>query len=320
MKGIVLAGGSGTRLHPMTLCVSKQILPVYDKPMIYYPLSTLLLGGIRDILVISSPRDLPMMRDLLGDGSQWGIRLAYAEQPRPEGLAQAMIIAERFVGNDSAALVLGDNIFFGHGFSSLLTRALQRNEGATIFAYQVHDPQRYGVVSFDTAGRALSIEEKPKTPTSNWAVVGLYIYDNRAPQIARSLSPSIRGELEITDLNATYLRDGRLSVVPLGRGFAWFDTGIPESLLDASSYVATMEKRQGLKISCPEEIALRQGFISLEEFRRLLESKYAKSEYGNYLRSIYAERQQAILHANAAATLREPSLQYSQGGHGEPLT
>ena len=294
MKGIILAGGSGSRLYPMTLSVSKQILPVYDKPMIYYPLSTLLLGGIRDILVISSPRDLPMMRDLLGDGSQWGIRLSYAVQPRPEGLAQALVIAEEFVRGDSATLVLGDNIFFGHGFAPLLTRAMQENEGATIFAYQVKDPQRYGVVSFDAAGIAHSLEEKPQNPASNWAAVGLYIYDKNAPRIARDLAPSPRGELEITDLNATYLRDGRLKVVPLGRGFAWFDTGVPDALLDASSYVATLEKRQGLKISCPEEIAFRQGIISHAHLLALVEEKYAKSDYGEYLRGVLSERQQPL--------------------------
>jgi glucose-1-phosphate thymidylyltransferase len=290
MKGIILAGGSGSRLYPMTLCVSKQILPVYDKPMIYYPLSTLLLGGIRDILVISSPRDLPMMRDLLGDGSQWGIRLSYAEQPRPEGLAQALIIAETFVGDDTVTLVLGDNIFYGHGFGPLLTRAMRENEGATIFAYQVKDPQRYGVVSFDAGGIAQSLEEKPQNPRSNWAAVGLYIYNKGASRIAMDLAPSPRGELEITDLNATYLRDQRLKVVPLGRGFAWFDTGVPDALLDASSYVATLEKRQGLKISCPEEIAYRQGFVSQADLAGLVEAKYAKCEYGSYLRRLLSEQ------------------------------
>ena len=289
MKGIILAGGSGTRLYPMTLCLSKQILPVYDKPMIYYPLSTLLLGGIRDILVISSPRDLPMMRNLLGDGSQWGIRLSYAEQPRPDGLAQAMIIAEEFLEGQAATLVLGDNIFFGHGFGQLFMRAIEQNEGATIFAYQVQDPQRYGVVSFDAAGRVHSIEEKPQKPPTNWAVVGLYVYDGNAPHLAKALVPSPRGELEITDLNAAYLAEKRLKVVPMGRGFAWFDTGVPESLLDAASYVATLEKRQGLKISCPEEIALRQGFISAHHLADLVEARYAKSEYGAYLKRLLDE-------------------------------
>lgn len=289
MKGIILAGGSGTRLYPMTQCLSKQILPVYDKPMIYYPLSTLMLGGIRDILIISTPRDLPMMRELLGDGAQWGIRLSYAEQPRPEGLAQALIIAEEFVGNDSSTLILGDNIFFGHGLGPLLTRAIHENAGATVFAYRVQDPQRYGVVAFDASGQVQNIEEKPQSPVTNWAVVGLYVYDNNAAQRAGSLSPSRRGELEITDLNATYLRDGKLKVVPLGRGFAWFDTGVPESLLDASSYVATLEKRQGLKICCPEEIALRQGFISPGQLASLVEAKYAKCEYGTYLRRVFVE-------------------------------
>jgi glucose-1-phosphate thymidylyltransferase len=286
VKGIILAGGSGTRLYPMTLCMSKQLLPVYDKPMLYYPLATLLLGGIRDILVITSPRDLPMMRNLLGDGSQWGIRLSYAEQPRPEGLAQALIIAESFVGNDSATLVLGDNIFFGHGFSALLTRALHHNHGATIFAHHVTDPQRYGVVSFDGSGRAQSIVEKPAVPASSWAVIGLYIYDNQAAKIAKTLTPSARGELEITDLNSDYLHAGKLNVVQLGRGFAWFDTGVPESLLDAASYVATLEKRQGLKIACPEEIAYRQGFISANHLARLIGERYGNCEYGRYLQTI----------------------------------
>jgi len=289
VKGIILAGGSGTRLYPMTLSLSKQILPVYDKPMIYYPLSTLMLGGIRDILVISTPRDLPLMRDLLGDGSQWGIRLSYAEQPRPEGLAQAMIIAEDFVGDDSAALILGDNLFYGHGFGELFTDAAKQNRGGTIFAYQVNDPQRYGVVSFDKQGQARTIEEKPQQPQSNWAVVGLYIYDNEAARLAKALTPSSRGELEITDLNLAYLRAGRLKVVPLGRGFAWFDTGVPESLLDAASYVATLEKRQGLKIACPEEVAYRQGFISADHVRALIERTYPKNEYGKYLRTMLAE-------------------------------
>jgi len=290
MKGIILAGGSGTRLYPMTQCLSKQILPVYDKPMIYYPLSTLMLGGIRDILIISTPRDLPMMRELLGDGGQWGIRLSYAEQARPEGLAQALIIAEDFVGEESATLILGDNIFFGHGLGSLLTRAMHENAGATIFAYQVQDPQRYGVVAFDAARQVHSLEEKPHSPKSNWAVVGLYVYDPSAARRARALAPSHRGELEITDLNASYLRDAKLNVVPLGRGFAWFDTGVPESLLDASSYVATLEKRQGLKICCPEEIALRQGFISADQLNKLADSKYGKCDYGVYLKRVLVER------------------------------
>lgn len=289
MKGIILAGGSGTRLYPMTLCLSKQILPVYDKPMIYYPLSTLMLGGIRDILIISTPRDLPMMRELLGDGSQWGIKLSYAEQPRPDGLAQALIIGENFIGDDSVTLILGDNIFFGHGFGPLLMQAMHENAGATVFAYQVQDPQRYGVIAFDASRRVHSIEEKPQNPATNWAVVGLYVYDKMGPTRARSLAPSGRGELEITDLNTAYLSDGRLKVVPLGRGFAWFDTGVPESLLDASSYVATLEKRQGLKISCPEEIALRQGFISARQLASLVEAKYSKCEYGSYLRRVFIE-------------------------------
>jgi glucose-1-phosphate thymidylyltransferase len=297
MKGIILAGGSGTRLYPMTLSVSKQILPVYDKPMIYYPLSTLMLAGIRDILVISSPRDLPLMRALLADGSQWGVRLAYAEQPRPEGLAQALIIAEPFVGRGSAMLILGDNIFFGHGLSELLTQAIRENVGATIFAYRVHDPERYGVVAFDSRGRPLSIEEKPTHPLSNWAIVGLYIYDNEAAALAKRLKPSQRGEFEISDLNTAYLRTNRLSVKLLGRGFAWLDTGTPDSLIDAANYVATLEKRQGLKIACPEEIAYLKGFISADQVTQLIERSYAKSDYGRYLREVLDERQEVAAHA-----------------------
>ena len=289
MKGVILAGGSGSRLYPMTLALSKQLLPVYDKPMIYYPLSTLLLAGIREILIISSPRDLPMMRQLLGDGSQWGVRLAYAEQPRPEGLAQAMIIAEPFVDGDSVTLILGDNIFFGHGFGEVLSRAMRDNAGATIFAYQVKEPQRYGVVSFDADGRAQSIAEKPRNPASNWAVVGLYVYDSTVARKAGTLTPSERGELEITDLNAVYLRASRLDVVSLGRGFAWFDTGVPDSLLDAANYVATLEKRQGLKIACPEEIACRQGYISPDQLLALIEARYAKCDYGEYLRIVHTD-------------------------------
>ncbi len=288
MKGIILAGGSGTRLYPLTLSMSKQLMPVYDKPLIYYPLSTLLLGGIRDILVISTPRDLPAMRALLGDGSRWGVKLSFAEQPKPEGLAQALIIAEAFSGDEAVALVLGDNIFHGVGFQPLLDRALRENVGATIFAYHVHDPERYGVVTFDGAGRALSIVEKPRAPLSPWAVTGLYIFNNRAAEFAKELQPSARGELEITDLNNRYLRDGSLKVVQLGRGFAWFDTGTPDSLHEAGSYVATLEKRQDLKIACPEEIAYRQGYISRKHVEDLANDLYGKSAYGSYLTRMLA--------------------------------
>jgi glucose-1-phosphate thymidylyltransferase len=288
VKGIILAGGTGTRLYPLTLSMSKQLMPVYDKPLIYYPLSTLLLGGIRDILVISTSRDLPAMRALLGDGSRWGVKLSFAEQPKPEGLAQALIIAEAFSGDEAVALVLGDNIFHGVGFQPLLDRALRENVGATIFAYHVHDPERYGVVTFDGDGRALSIVEKPHTPLSPWAVTGLYIYNNSAAEFAKELQPSARGELEITDLNNRYLRDGNLKVVQLGRGFAWFDTGTPDSLHEAGSYVATLEKRQDLKIACPEEIAYRQGYISKEHVEELATDLYGKSAYGSYLTRMLA--------------------------------
>lgn len=289
MKAIILAGGSGTRLYPMTLTVSKQILPVYDKPLIYYPLSVLMLGGIRDILVISTPRDLPGFHALLGDGHQWGVSFSYAEQPRPEGLAQAFVIGERFIGNDHCAMVLGDNIFYGHGLSELLTNAFLPRPGATVFAHQVSDPERYGVVEFDAKGRALSIEEKPKHPRSHWAVIGLYVYDNDCVAISKSLKPSARGELEITALNNVYLQGDRLRVEKMGRGFAWFDTGTPDSLLEAASYVATIEKRQGSKIASPEEIAYRQGFISAGALERLIAEKYAKNDYGRYLKGVLAE-------------------------------
>ncbi len=289
MKAIILAGGSGTRLYPMTLTVSKQILPVYDKPMIYYPLSVLMLGGVRDVLVISTPRDLPGFQALLGDGKQWGMNLSYAEQPRPEGLAQAFIIGEKFIGNDPCAMVLGDNIFYGHGLSETVRSAFIDRPGATIFAYQVTDPERYGVVEFDATGRAISVEEKPKTPRSNWAVVGLYAYDNDVVEIAKSLKPSPRGELEITAVNEQYMKLGKLRIEKLGRGFAWFDTGTPDSLLEAASYVATIEKRQGLKIASPEEIAYRQGYISAGELERLIAEQYAKNDYGRYLRAVLAE-------------------------------
>lgn len=289
MKAIILAGGSGTRLYPMTLTVSKQILPVYDKPLIYYPLSVLMLGGIRDILVISTPRDLPGFAGLLGDGRQWGLNLSYAEQPRPEGLAQAFIIGERFIGKESCVMVLGDNIFFGHGLSEVITDAFQPRKGATVFAHQVSDSERYGVVTFGPDGKASSIEEKPQKPKSHWAVIGLYAYDNDVIEIAKSLRPSPRGELEITSVNAAYLARGDLNVRKLGRGFAWFDTGTPDSLLDAANYVATIEKRQGAKIASPEEIALRQGFITPSDLERLIGQRYAKNDYGQYLKSVLGE-------------------------------
>ena len=290
MKGIILAGGSGTRLHPMTYAVSKQLLPVYDKPMIYYPLTTLMLAGIRDILVISTPHDLPIFRKLLGDGNQWGVSLTYAEQPKPEGLAQAFIIGADFVGSSSVCLILGDNIFFGHGLPELLHAARVRPEGGTVFAYHVSDPQRYGVVEFDGSKRAISIEEKPKEPKSNWAVTGLYFYDTAVLDIAANLRPSARGELEITDVNRTYLERGQLHVSIMGRGFAWLDTGTPDSLIEAGEFVRTLEKRQGFKIACPEEIALGQGYISAAEFESLAQ-KYGKSDYGQYLRAIVGASQ-----------------------------
>ncbi len=288
-KGIILAGGSGTRLHPATLAISKQLLPVYDKPMVYYPLSTLMLAGMRDVLVISTPQDTPRFQSLLGDGSAWGMNLSYCVQPSPDGLAQAFILGRQFVGGGPSALVLGDNIYYGHDFASLLARADSRSSGSTVFAYHVHDPERYGVVEFDAQRRALSIEEKPKSPKSHYAVTGLYFYDEQVCDIAASIKPSARGELEITAVNAQYLQQNQLNVEIMGRGYAWLDTGTHDSLMEAGQFIATLEKRQGLKVACPEEIAYRAGWIDAAALEKLA-APMLKNSYGQYLMQVLREK------------------------------
>ena len=288
-KGIILAGGSGTRLHPATLAISKQLLPVYDKPMVYYPLSTLMLAGMREVLVISTPQDTPRFEALLGDGSRWGMHISYCVQPSPDGLAQAFILGRKFVSGLPSALVLGDNIFYGHDFAPLMARADARSSGATVFAYHVHDPERYGVVSFDASQRAISIEEKPQQPKSNYAVTGLYFYDAQVCDIAAHIKPSARGELEITEVNAQYLRQGQLNVEIMGRGYAWLDTGTHDSLMEAGQFIATLEKRQGLKVACPEEIAYRAGWINARELQALAEP-LLKNTYGQYLMQVLREK------------------------------
>jgi glucose-1-phosphate thymidylyltransferase len=288
-KGIILAGGSGTRLYPVTQSISKQLLPVYDKPMIYYPLSTLMLAGIQDILIISTPEDTPRFRSLLGDGNQWGLNISYQVQPSPDGLAQAFILGDTFIGNDLSALVLGDNIFYGHDFNELLSNAMQRESGATVFAYHVHDPERYGVAEFDKQNKVVSLEEKPKIPKSNYAVTGLYFYDKDVVTMTKSLKPSARGELEITDLNRLYLEKEKLNVEIMGRGYAWLDTGTHDSLLEASQFIATLENRQGLKVSCPEEISYRRGWISASQLEKLA-IPLSKNGYGQYLQRVLKEK------------------------------